>query len=125
MNATISDRIKEAMSVRNMKQAELVEKTGITKGALSSYISGRYEPKQTNTFLIAKALDVDVSWLMGNDVPMEPKTGVSNSYQLATIISKIRRDKEMQDFLNIYYFELSDDNKHRILDICNALRGQN
>ena len=125
MNATISDRIKEAMSVRNMKQAELVEKTGITKGALSSYISGRYEPKQTNTFLIAKALDVDVSWLMGNDVPMEPKTGVSNSYQLATIISKIRRDKEMQDLLNIYYFELSDENKHRILDICNALRGQN
>ena len=56
MNNIISDRIKEAMSIKNMKQTDLVEKTGISKGALSSYIAGRYIPKQTNTYKIAKAL---------------------------------------------------------------------
>lgn len=69
--STASERIKEGMLLRGLKQVDLVEKTGISKGALSSYISGRYVPKQNNTFLIAKALDVNEAWLMGADVPME------------------------------------------------------
>lgn len=69
--ATISERIKEGLSIRNMKQVDLIEKTGINKGALSSYISGKYEPKQKNIYLIAKALNVNEAWLIGCDVPME------------------------------------------------------
>ena len=69
--ATTADRISEAMKLRDMRQADLVEKTGISKGALSSYISGRYVPKQNNVYLIAKALDVSEAWLMGADVPMQ------------------------------------------------------
>lgn len=68
---TTADRIKEGMELRQLKQSDLVEMTGISKGALSSYISGRYVPKQNNIFLIAKALNVSESWLMGNDVPLE------------------------------------------------------
>ena len=60
---TTSKRIQKAMELRGLKQTDLVEKTGIRKGALSSYISGRYSPKQNNTFLIAKALNVNEAWL--------------------------------------------------------------
>lgn len=70
MNTT-SKRIQEAMDLRGLKQVDLVEKTGISKGALSSYLSGRYVPKQYNTFLIAKALNVSEAWLSGADIPME------------------------------------------------------
>ena len=59
------------MKLRDIRQADLVKKTGISKGALSSYISGRYVPKQNNVYLIAKALDVSEAWLMGGDVPMQ------------------------------------------------------
>lgn len=69
--ATTSERIKEAMENLGLKQADLVDRTGISKGALSSYISGRYLPKQTNIYLIAKALNVSEAWLMGADVPMK------------------------------------------------------
>lgn len=69
--ATTSERIRFAMDLRGLKQADLVEKTGISKGALSSYISGRYSPKQNNIYLISKALSVNEAWLMGADVPME------------------------------------------------------
>lgn len=68
---TIAERIKEGMEIRNLKQADLVELTGISKGALSSYISGRYEPKQNNIYLIAKALSVNEAWLMGLDAPID------------------------------------------------------
>lgn len=71
--STTSQRIQEGLELRGLKQADLVEKTGISKGALSSYISGRYTPKQNNIYLIAKALDVNEAWLMGANVPMERK----------------------------------------------------
>ena len=122
MNNIISDRIKEAMSIKNMKQTDLVEKTGISKGALSSYIAGRYIPKQTNTYKIAKALEVDVSWLMGNDVPMEPKiSGILTNYELASISNKLRTDQNAQKLIKIYFEKLDDTNKKRILDLAEAL----
>lgn len=71
MKKTISERIKEGLKIRNMKQTDLVAKTGIGKSSISTYISGSYEPKQTNIYKIAKALDVNESWLMGYDVKMD------------------------------------------------------
>ena len=83
---TTSQRILEGMELRSYKQADLVEKTGISKGALSSYIAGRYVPKQNNIYLIAKALDVNEAWLMGADVPMERQdsTALSNKFYCNT-----------------------------------------
>lgn len=66
-----SERIAKALSIRNMKQAELCERTKIPKSAISQYLSGAFEPKQDRLHIIAKALDVDPVWLMGYDVPME------------------------------------------------------
>lgn len=78
MNNTIADRIKKGMAVRGLRQTDIIEKTGINKGALSSYISGRYEPKQNNIYLIAKALNVNEAWLMGADVPMDRDPSLKN-----------------------------------------------
>lgn len=69
--ATIADRIKEAMARRGVKQSDLVSMTGIGKSSISTYLSGEYEPKQRNIYKIAKALDVNEAWLMGEDVIMD------------------------------------------------------
>lgn len=66
-----SVRLAQALRLRGMKQADLCNKTGIPKSAMSQYISGAFEPKQDRLALIAQALDVDPAWLMGYDVPME------------------------------------------------------
>lgn len=87
--ATTSERIKEAMELLNMKQADLVERTGISKGALSSYISGRYLPKQTNIYLIAKALNVNEAWLMGSDVPMNRTTSSRSSGVKINVLGRV------------------------------------
>ena len=68
--ATFSERLKEAMVLREVDQATLIRITGIDKGALSAYVHGRYKAKQTNLYLLAKALNVNEGWLMGHDVPM-------------------------------------------------------
>lgn len=73
-----SVRLKKALSVRNVKQAELCAKANISKSTLSEYLSGKYEPKQDKVFIISQALNVDPVWLMGYDVPMEKKAQPEN-----------------------------------------------
>ena len=69
--AETKDRIRQALEIRGIKQSELVERTGIDKGQMSSYLSGKYKPRQKNIDLIAQTLSVNEAWLMGFDVPME------------------------------------------------------
>lgn len=100
--STASERIKEGMALRGLKQVDLVERTGISKGALSSYISGRYIPKQNNTFLIAKALDVNEAWLMGADVPMERVSGKTESKQELSYSSQCKEIIEVCEQLSAH-----------------------
>ena len=67
----LSDRLNEAMAKRRMKQVDLVEKTGIGKSSISTYLTGAYAPKQANLYKLARALAVNPAWLMGEDAPME------------------------------------------------------
>ena len=69
--ALTSERIKIAMDLRGKKQIDLVRETGIDKGSISHYLSGRYEPKQEAVNKLAIALNVSEMWLWGYDVPME------------------------------------------------------
>ena len=75
---TISNRLKQALKMRNMKQADLVALTGIGKSSISTYISGEYEPKRKNLYRLAKALEVNEAWLMGYDVDMKPSENKNN-----------------------------------------------
>lgn len=76
----ISERIQKGLVFRNMKQADLVKKTGIGKSSISTYLSGSYEPKQKNICKMAKALNVNEAWLRGYDVPMERQASIESFY---------------------------------------------
>ena len=69
---TFADRLRRAMDNAGVKQADLVRETGLDKGAVSSYLAGKYEPKQKAVAAMAKCLNVPELWLMGYDVP-EPE----------------------------------------------------
>lgn len=66
-----SDRLKKAMSDKQMKQVDLCNKTGIDKVLISNYLSGKYKAKQDKLHKLAIALDVSEGWLMGYDVDMD------------------------------------------------------
>ncbi|MFR7387501.1 MAG: helix-turn-helix domain-containing protein [Blautia faecis] len=61
----IKDRIKEAIEIREITQSELAEKAKIDKGQLSSYISGKYKPRQNNIDALSLALNVKRSMVNG------------------------------------------------------------
>ena len=60
-------RMREAMEEKDLTSADLCRITGIGKSAISAYRSGKYLPKQNNTYFIAKALGVSPAWLMGGN----------------------------------------------------------
>lgn len=90
---TMAERLNEGLRIRNLKSVDLVKMTGIGKSSISSYLSGKYEPKQKNIYKIAKALDVSEAWLMGLDVPMSQALdeAIEKANQLKEILSEIHR----------------------------------
>ena len=57
--------MRQARLSRNLSQAELSEKTGITIRSLYSYEQRSMVPRSENARKIAAALGVTVSWLLG------------------------------------------------------------
>lgn len=101
---TTAQRIKEALQIRNMKQADLVERTKIGKSSISTYLSGAYVPKQNNIYLIAKALNVNEAWLMGYDVSMERTPDISSNKAFLVYVESLgyhiyRDDPEHKPFM--------------------------
>lgn len=98
----IRNRIREALQIRNMKQVELSEKTGIAKGTINNWLNNRYQPKQTPLVKMAKALDVSELWLAGYDVPMNRPVEQKKSDELAQLIHSMRKDEELKNlFISI------------------------
>ncbi len=79
---TFSERLNEAMKIKDVRAVDLSKATGISKSRISQYIHGVYEAKQTALYLLAKALNVSEVWLMGYDVPMERTTCSDNHTEL-------------------------------------------
>lgn len=100
-----SERLKEIIALRQVKQVDIIESTGITKGALSSYITGRYEPKQDKIYILAKYFDVSEAWLMGYDVPMERVPAASSAPV----------DVQKAQLLK-YYELLNEEGRNRLLE---------
>ncbi len=86
--STFCERLKEAMDARNIRQADLVNLTNISKGVINSYVKGRYEPKEEKLTAIAAALNVSETWLCGYDVPMSE---TENAPSYAVTHNKVRK----------------------------------
>lgn len=56
-------RVKQAMEEKGISQADLVKLTGISKGSISQYLSGKNIPRQKKLNAIANALNVTPEWL--------------------------------------------------------------
>jgi transcriptional regulator with XRE-family HTH domain len=91
-NATIAERLREALTDAGMKQIDLVRETGLDRGAVSSYLSGKYEPKQKAIYKMAAALGVSEAWLMGFPVAKDRTPDQKKNDQLAKLIVRMRSD---------------------------------
>ena len=97
----IKNRIKEALSIRQMLPVELARKSGISKGSISKYMKGDILPKQNAIGAMADALNVSPAWLMGYDLTMDGEA-------LPPVIETERLTPENLARLTAYYQALLD-----------------
>lgn len=98
--STTPERLRTAMRVKGKKQVDLIRATGINRGAMSSYLSGRYEPKQEAVYKLAMALDVSEMWLWGYDVPMERQQQQKDNDAISDIVALLYCDDEFLSIVN-------------------------
>ncbi len=70
----ITRRLNAAFSSAGMTQAELSRLSGIDRGSISLYLSGRYCPKSDKLLRLAEALKVSPQWLSGVEDDPVPDT---------------------------------------------------
>lgn len=108
--AELKDRLKKAMELNDMKQADLVNIGNFDKGKLSSWLSGKYRPRQESIDKLSRILGVSEAWLMGYDIPMER---MSDSERFQEWVSEYN---ESHNPLMVSENEKSMVEKYRILD---------
>lgn len=108
--AELKDRLKQALTIRNIKPIELSEATKIPKSAISQYMSGYTKPKQDRIFSICKFLRINEAWLLGYDVPMEQNKIAVNSDNNDTDLTIIQRERS----------KMSDKEKTKLMNILKA-----
>ena len=115
------NRIKEALEIRKLRAIDLVEKSGISKSSLSSYMSQRWQPKQKALYKMAIALNVSELWLAGYDVPMERREDQKKMDELVKFLHKLRKDENLKNVC-ISISTLNDKQFLEIKDIINRLQ---
>ena len=86
-----TDRFRQAMLDKNMKQVDLINiakerDVKLGKSQISQYVSGKSVPRPKMAEFLAEALEVDVKWLMGsadsmitNDGEMDNSSAIDKS----------------------------------------------
>lgn len=67
---TTATRLKKALKIRDLTQADLARMTGFGTGAISQYCTGKVIPRQRALYTLSQALNVSPAWLMGANVPI-------------------------------------------------------
>lgn len=112
-----SVRLKEYMDKNNIKQVDILKRAEpyckqynvkLTKQDLSQYVSGKTEPNQDKLAILSMALNVDITWLMGFDVPMERSDKKLNNIDEKMIIEKYNKlnKKQKENLLDYAEFLL-------------------
>jgi len=81
MDSTLGNRIYNLRTQKRLTQDQLAEKIGVSRQALSKWERGEAYPDYYNTTALAKALDVSVDELMGEQKDT-PKDGPSRRIRI-------------------------------------------
>ena len=129
--SSTSERLKQLMSERNLRQVDILEKSkpfqkqlGVKMGrsALSQYVTGKSKPDDKKLYLLSKTLDVSEAWLMGYDVDVkrvpdeERGTTQNENPEILTIYNQLEEPKQ-EKVLDYAKEQLEEQNNSKIISI--------
>lgn len=112
---SLSQRLREALDLAEMRQAELSRRLGIAPSSVSLWLSGRNHPDAEHLSKLAVILDVSYEWLStgrgemrysAQGQPLQPLTPALSTDERALLdlylrLSPVRR-RALMDFLHAW-----------------------
>lgn len=115
-----SSRLKKALEIRELTQADLARLTGFGTGAISQYCTGKVIPRQKALFALSQALNVSPAWLMGADVPILQGVEKPN-FKRVPMLGYAAAGQPLEDVnQDTPYYDV--DNRYRV-DFCITVSG--
>lgn len=111
---TFSNRLQKALDFCDMKQVDLVEKTGLDKTLINKYLAGIMKAKQDKLTILADALNVNEVWLMGYDIPMDRNLKLDKFGNPVVSIPLLKSVKANYDYLSQENWEGTVDIKEEL-----------
>lgn len=65
MSSKFSKRLALALELRKWKPIDLARRTGIPRATISAYLHNKWNAKQDKLYIIGKAMNINLAWLMG------------------------------------------------------------
>lgn len=99
--SSFPERLKQCLENNSSLSATiLAEQIGLSKQAISMYLSGARKPKRPTIKVIADALNVNEAWLIGYDVPKENNSASSPAQIFHQVENRF--GKNCSDALRMY-----------------------
>lgn len=101
-NSETAKRLTTAMSLANITQQELSDRSGVGKASISQYCNGSHAPSNVSAGKMAKVLGVSPVWLMGFDVPMRDKEEGKTYHDDPQIAEWVQRTFDDPDMRSLF-----------------------
>lgn len=117
--SNVSNRLKEIMLKKHLKQRDIVELckpyskmygVKFNKSDISQYVTGKTKPRSDKLTILAMALDIDETWLMGYDKSIKNKNMTNDEDKLLYLYSLLNQKgkQKVQD----YIIDICENNKY-------------
>ncbi|KAF1682421.1 helix-turn-helix transcriptional regulator [Veillonella sp. R32] len=121
---SFSKRLKETMINQKITQSDLSAMTSIRASSISDWLNDKYSPKQDKIAIIAKALNVRPTWLMGYDETNNEETkDYYEDPEVAALAEEARTNPEIRILFSAAK-DISNENMQKTIDFVNFLKSQ-
>lgn len=109
----LSERIKQIRKTENLTQAKFGEKLGVSRDVISSFESGRINPKPLFINHLCASFNINKDWLLnGTGYMYNSKNNITNlelKESICNIIMKINNIDSLNNIKNLSYLLLNLD----------------
>lgn len=123
---TISDRIATRLNELGLKQVDLIEATGLTKGAVSKWVTGTTVPSSEHISAIAKKLKVSPEWLLtgkqSNHYENSQLNQVNNSYINGSVNQSVVHNNYPDCPIDEYWLTIANNDMFPTFSIGDSIR---
>lgn len=103
----VGERLSARMKDLKLKQVDICTMTGISKNAVSNYVSGNRTPDTLAVYKLSKVLDVTIEWILtGEELNINQSANNTQRFE----------ELKPEDAITLKSYEIDMINKFRILD---------